>query len=468
MRRRRESRADAGPVQVVTTAGTADDRFELGGYYLARPHPDRGGVVYACRYDARARCVRRRSLETADWEAAKVALAALVLSAPASTEGQIPGPHQVMTIAALKNYLDGHATTIRTEADAARAVDLCQEYLEKHVKNSMAPVSFWTPSRQLDFAGWLHRNFKHSPASIERRLDVICAAFHEMTEVKMRLDPFGQPVETALMTHAPKFVYKRARIARELKIAPSKPRHSRHTIEDVAKLLDSLEAEHQFRFAILSLNTLARPEAVHDFDPATQRAHGLIDLNPPGRVETNKRRALIPETRCLAGWLDRWAKEDAGARAEAVAKGYEPPPEALLVFQGERVKDGKKGLRSLAGRIGIGVFSPGRFRHFMTTTLRRECRGVTREQRSLWLGHVVREGSRTTDNYEAHDPEYLADVALAIDHVMLQLQAHCKRPLFAGSPPKLDRQALAHIGARPRATRPKLSATHNESPRVAG
>jgi hypothetical protein len=201
-----------------------------------------------------------------------------------------------MTVAALTNYLDGHATTIRSLADAERA----EQYLNDHVKNPMAPISFWTPSRQLDFAKWMRTTFGHTPASIERRLDVICAAFHEMTEVKLRKYPFGQDVETALITYAPKFVYKRARIAKELKIAPSKPRHNTLTIEDMAKALDSLGHEHLFRFAILSLDTWARPAAVEDFGPATQRHRGMIDLNPPGRVETNKRRPLIPETRGLA------------------------------------------------------------------------------------------------------------------------------------------------------------------------
>ena len=51
----------------------------------------------------------------------------------------MPGPSQVMTVAALANYIQGHATTIRSEADAIRAADLAKQYLETHVKNPMAP-----------------------------------------------------------------------------------------------------------------------------------------------------------------------------------------------------------------------------------------------------------------------------------------------------------------------------------------
>lgn len=325
-----------------------------------------------------------------------------------------------MTVAALANYLDGHATTIRSLSDAERACELAKQYLDS--VNPMAPVSFWTPSRQLEFCQFLRNTFGHTPASIERRLDVICAAFNEMTEIKIRQDPFGQDIETALMTHAPKFVYKRGRIAKELKIPPSKPRHNKLSIEDMAAALDRIEHEHLFRFALIALNTWARPEAVSEFDPKTQRELGMIYVNPPDRAQTNKRRPTITETRGLAGWLDKW--------------GDGP----LMVYQGERVADPKKGFR----KAGL---TPGCFRHFMTTMVKRYCRGVTREQRSLWLGHAVKEGSRTTDSYEAFDPEFLADVALATDFVMQQVQAKCSRKLFAIEM-RLNQNDLARIGAR--------------------
>ena len=424
----------------------ADEPFELDGWYLDRPHPERGNAIYACRYDPGSGIVRRRSLRTADWEDAKVKLAALVLSAPATKGDAIPGPNQIMTVAALANYLDGHAQTIRSSSDADRACELAKLYLD-HIKQPMATVAFWTPARQLDFAKWVREKYGHTPASIERRLDVICSAFNDMTKVKLRKDPFGQEVETALMTHAPQFVYKRDRIAKELKIPPSRPRHNTTSIEQVAKVLDAIEHEHLFRYAILALNTWARPEAIFDFAPRFQREDGLIYLNPPDRAQTNKRRATIVETQCLTGWLDRWTLEDAEARRKAIAEGKTPPPDALLVYQGERARAVKKSLKAAAKAAGIEKFTPGSFRHFMATTIRRTCRGVTREQRSIWMGHAVREGSTTTDNYEAFDPEYLSDVALAIDFVMQQLQKHCSRRLFSIEV-RLNGRDLARIGAK--------------------
>jgi hypothetical protein len=63
------------------------------------------------------------------------------------------------------------------------------------------------------------------------------------------------------------------------------------------------------------------------------------------------------------------------------------------------------------------------------------------------MGHVVRDGSRTTANYESDDPEMLADVALATDCVIALIQQHCGRPLFAVDV-LLTKEDLQAIGAR--------------------
>ena len=120
----------------------------------------------------------------------------------------------------MEAYLNGHATTIRSEGQALRAVTLVVDYL-KAVKQVSAPLSFWTPSRQLDFAGWLHRTHQHGAATIERVINVLGAAMNDAAAVKMRLDAIGQPVEGAIVSHVPKIVYQGERIAKELKLPRS-------------------------------------------------------------------------------------------------------------------------------------------------------------------------------------------------------------------------------------------------------
>src|SRR5579864_693896 len=97
------------------------DRFQIGDYYLDQPHPEHRGIWYACRYDARTRTTRRRSLGTPDTAEAKIRLAALVAAAPkAASTGTPPDPGQVMTVAALKAYMDDHGSSIASEEQADR------------------------------------------------------------------------------------------------------------------------------------------------------------------------------------------------------------------------------------------------------------------------------------------------------------------------------------------------------------
>jgi hypothetical protein len=82
----------------------------------------------------------------------------------------------------------------------------------------------------------------------------------------------------------------------------------------------------------------------------------------------------------------------------------------------------------------------------MATTVGRLCRNVTREQRSLWMGHVVKEGSRRTGNQRSIPNISPTSDALP-NFVMQQLQVHCYRKLFAIEL-RLNRNELARIAAQ--------------------
>src|SRR5215472_4196046 len=114
-------------------------RFELGGHYLERTHPEHLGFWYACRYDPGTRQVRRRSLKTTDFEEAKVRLAALVAFAPSGANLGPPGPDQILSVAALKAYLDERGSHIASEDAAERAVELFTDYLAS-ISKIDAPV----------------------------------------------------------------------------------------------------------------------------------------------------------------------------------------------------------------------------------------------------------------------------------------------------------------------------------------
>jgi hypothetical protein len=204
---------------------TEQPRFELGGYYLDRPHHDRGGYWYAFRYDASTRKVRGRSLKERDFERAKIKLAALVAVSPSPSRGigRTQNASEVLTTAVLKAYLDERAPHIASEEAADRSIRLVTEYLDE-TNNLDAPVSFWTKSRQLEFAKWCVAKHQHGAGYIERIFNVMRAAFNDACEIRIRRDAVGDEVEAALIEAAPRIVWKRDAIAKELKIPVRRPR----------------------------------------------------------------------------------------------------------------------------------------------------------------------------------------------------------------------------------------------------
>jgi integrase len=435
--------------RTAATRAELRQRFELGGYYLDQPHPDRGGYWYACRHDPRTRQVRRRSLKTSNFEQAKLALAELVATRPqANIGGGPPSPDRVLTISVLTAYLEEHAPKIASEEAAGNAVRHIIDYLES-IGKLEAPVAFWTPAQQLEWARWCVTTRKHGAGYIERMFNVLRSSFNDACKVKIRLDAVGNQVETALMTHAPDVPWKRAAIAAELKIPLQRPRPETLSLEDMGRVLDDLRTDHLFRFAVMSLCTWARPQAVLDFDPPTQVdwKDGSIDLAPVGWVATKKRRPRQPLSCCLAGWLRAWKKADLNAREAANTAGGSAPELGLIVHKGARVASVKKAIHKTGTRVKLTGFSQYGFRHFMADQVKKLFRGVPREHRSLWMGHVVRDGSRTTAHYESDDPHMLVDVAIATDCVIALVQEHCKRPLSAVEP-LLNIDDLVAIGAR--------------------
>ena len=243
-------------------------KFEIGGYYLERTHPEHFGFWYACRYHPGTRQVRRRSLKTTDFEEAKVRLAALVASAPSSANRiGPPGPDQVLSVAALKAYLDERGSHIASEDAAERAVELFTDYLVS-ISKIDAPVAFWTPARQLELAKWCVEKHEHSAGYVERLFNVMRSAFNDACVTKIRLDAVGNQVETALMSYAPKIVWKREAIATELKIPARRPRPATLSLEQMAAVLDSLKAPHLFRFAIIQSVHMGSTTSHHRFRSA--------------------------------------------------------------------------------------------------------------------------------------------------------------------------------------------------------
>ena len=92
-------------------------------------------------------------------------------------------------------------------------------------------------------------------------------------------------------------------------------------------------------------------------------------------------------------------------------------------------------------------FSQYSLRHFMADQIKKLFRNVPREQRSLWMGHVVRDGSRTTANYKVGRYGYTRGCRAGDRFVIALIQQHCGRSLFAVDV-LLTKKDLQAIGAR--------------------
>lgn len=147
---------------------------------------------------------------------------------------------------------------------------------------------------------------------------------------------------------------------------------------------------------VILLGTAARPSAALEL---TRRQcdleNGLIDLNPPGRLQTDKRRPVIPMCRVLRTWIEA---ADDGPLAHYLGRPIEYPYQTW-----RRVRR--------AARLPE-EFTPGCLRHTVASMLRRQ--GVPPAQIAGFLGHSLPD-FRTTERYAKYDPRFMAETVEALD-----------------------------------------------------
>jgi integrase len=136
---------------------------------------------------------------------------------------------------------------------------------------------------------------------------------------------------------------------------------------------------------------------------------GTINLNPPGRTQTKKRRPVLPMPKWLRPWIET---------------AHDGP---LVAFRGKPVK-------KIAGAIqtqrdGAG-FGPGvtayTIRHSIATEL--AARGVPELETATILGHRM-VSNRTTGRYLHEAPEHLARARKALDAIAKEIGRAATRPM---------------------------------------
>ena len=194
-----------------------------------------------------------------------------------------------------------------------------------------------------------------------------------------------------------------------LTVQEGPPRERVMDAGEIAALWDHAEQEHLRMFILLLLGTAARPSAVLELTrEQCDLERGLIDLNPPGRVQTKKRRPVVP----MPDFLRPWIKQ--------------APAGALVQFRGKAVVKVNKTWRDARAAAGLDdAVVPYTIRHTIATELR--TRGVPELELAGLLGHSM-PNFRTTGRYAKYAPNHLSAARAAIDEFVTDIGRAATRP----------------------------------------
>jgi integrase len=176
---------------------------------------------------------------------------------------------------------------------------------------------------------------------------------------------------------------------------PGAPRERWLTAEEAHKIIASAGSPHIRLFIFLGLFTGARSEAILTL-PWSRVTDTYIDFNDLTRLQTKKRRAIVPIAEPLAKEL-KLAKK--AALTDYVIEYNEKP-----------VKSIKKAVARAVERAGLSGISAHTFRHTAATWCAKH--GVPLEEISTMLGHTAR--STTARVYIKHHQDYLAKAIAAL------------------------------------------------------
>lgn len=176
---------------------------------------------------------------------------------------------------------------------------------------------------------------------------------------------------------------------------PAAPeRAERHlTPREFAKWFVEVKAEHARLYVEIALATMARPTAILELTwRQVDWEHGTLNLNPPGRRQTKKRRPVVALDEEMLALLKRACD---GAQSDYV-----------IERGGKKVGSIKKAFQAASKRSGIHV-TPYTLRH--TGAVWAAERGTPMTELAQFMGH---DDDRTTQkHYARFSPTYLRGVS---------------------------------------------------------
>ena len=356
---------------------------EIAGYWLSqRP---RSRMWHATWFDSSSRQTKRVSLGTADLREAQILLAEFVAK---KARVQSSEPADTPLAEVLLRYWHGHVCKLDSQGRLVRIASHDQAKHALALWNEFwggATVAELRIDRQEAFVIWLKdRGYKN--AYVSRVLSVGRAAINRAWK--------RQEIKSAPF------------IIDEPDRSDQKERY-RLTLDEMRQLLTTARKwPHLHTFCMIAINTLARPDAVLDLSPRqVDLEMRRIELNPPGRKQTKKRRPVVPITETLLPYV----------KALDV--------ERFVHWHGKPIASIKKVFATMVKEAGLPKeVTPYSLRHTMAAELRR--RGVPAWEVQGLLGHKA---AGTTEIYAKFDPDYMARGSQAIDDYFIELRSILER-----------------------------------------
>jgi integrase len=177
----------------------------------------------------------------------------------------------------------------------------------------------------------------------------------------------------------------------------SKPRAHYLTKGELEVLLDVVESPHVRLFIVLAITTGARMTALLELKwDMVDFAHGTLDLNPAGRVITNKHRVVVP------------INQRARLELEIAYAGRLSP--FVIEYGGRPIASIKKAIRAAAARANLQC-SPHVFRHSAGVWMAQA--NIPMQKIAQYLGHTT---TRVTERvYARYSPTFQRDAAEALE-----------------------------------------------------
>lgn len=369
--------------------------------WIARDH--KRDNYYIFWFDDAAGRVKRRSCSTRDRGEAEKELGRFLIERAYETKNTTPimTPDKYPVTTALRWYAQERGNEIASSQFMASSVENLIKFFGPNC--AVANLTPQVVKRYATERTRKIRTYKDKHGNIQKyRNDKPVSTSTIKRELSVLAAALSHAVKNGRLTSAPK-----------LPMPPEAPSKTRYLERDeISRLLDNCIEPHIKLFTLLALNTGARKGALLDLQwQQIDFAKRIIYLNPEGRLQTAKRRAIVPINDAVYEALTEAREKIKKDREKAEREGnvIQLCP-YVVTYRNNPVLNVKTGFMQACRRAGITGVTPHTLRHTAGTLM--ALAGIDLFLIAKVLGHSIQ---KTTELYAHFHPEYLRNAVNALN-----------------------------------------------------